>query len=50
MITNFFFAIDVGNTDIVIALIKNFKIYKMNRIKTIDFKRKKKNYLKILQR
>ena len=46
MITNIFFAIDVGNTDIVIALIKNFKIYKMNRIKTIDFKRKKKKLFK----
>ena len=46
MITNSFFAIDVGNTEIVIALIKNFKIYKMNRIKTIDFKRKKKKLFK----
>ena len=50
MITNNFFAIDVGNTEIVIALIKNFKIYKINIIKTIFFKKKKKNYLKILHR
>ena len=41
MNTNNFFVIDVGNTEIVIALIKNFKIYKMDRIKTIDFKKKK---------
>ena len=49
MITNSFFAIDVGNTEIVIALIKNFKIYKMNRIKTIDFKKKNlfKNFTQI---
>ena len=43
---NNFFAIDVGNTEIVIALIKNFKIYKVNRIKTIDFKKKRKNLFK----
>ena len=49
MNTNNFFVIDVGNTEIVIALIKNFKIYKMDRIKTIDFKKKKlfKNFIEI---
>ena len=47
---NNFFAIDVGNTEIVIALIKNFKIYKVNRIKTIDFKKKERIYLKNLHK
>ena len=38
---NNFFIIDVGNTDIVIALIKDFQIYKIKRYKTIDFRNKK---------
>ena len=46
MNSNNFFAIDVGNTEIVIALIRNFKIYKVNRIKTIDFKKGKKKLFK----
>ena len=37
---NNFFVIDVGNTDTVIALIKNFKIYKIKRFKTIELKKK----------
>ena len=37
---NNFFVIDVGNTDIIIALIKNFKIFKIKRFKTIDAKNK----------
>ena len=38
---NNFFTIDVGNTDIVIALIKDFQIYKIKRYKTIDIRNKK---------
>ena len=38
---NNFFIIDVGNTDIVIALIKDYQIYKIKRYKTIDFRNKK---------
>jgi len=41
MSDNNFFTIDVGNTDIVIALIKNFKIYKIKRYKTCDYRNKK---------
>ena len=42
----FFFAIDVGNTDINIALILNYKIHKKYRVKTVDFiKRKNINLL-----
>ena len=37
---NNFFVIDVGNTDTVIALIKNFKNYKIKRFKTIELKKK----------
>ena len=37
---NNFFVIDVGNTDIVAALIKNFKIFKIKRFKTNDIKKK----------
>ena len=37
---NNFFVIDVGNTDIVVAIIKNFKIFKIKRFKTIDIKKK----------
>ena len=37
---NNFFVIDVGNTDIVAAIIKNFKIFKIKRFKTIDIKKK----------
>ena len=37
---NNFFVIDVGNTDIIVALIKNFKIFKIKRFKTIDIKNK----------
>ena len=40
---NFFFVIDVGNTNIVIALVKNFKIYQIVRFETLKFK--KNNYL-----
>ena len=46
---NNFFAVDAGNTEIVIALIKNFKIYKIDRVKIKDFK-KKKIFLKNLNR
>ena len=46
MNTNNFFVIDVGNTEIVIALIKNFKIIKWIELKLYILK--KKNYLKIL--
>ena len=49
MNANNFFAIDAGNTDIVIALVKDFKIYKVNRIKTIDFKKKKNLFKKFMQ-
>ena len=49
MNTNNFFVIDAGNTDIVIALVKDFKIYKVNRIKTIDFKKKKNLFKKFMQ-
>ena len=38
---NNFFVIDAGNTDIIVALIKNFSIYKIKRFKTISFKKKK---------
>ena len=38
---NNFFAIDIGNTDIVVALIRNYKIHKIKRVKTIDFIKKK---------
>ena len=41
MNVNNFFAIDVGNTNIVVALIKNFKINKIKKFKTKDFKKKK---------
>jgi len=37
---NNFFVIDVGNTDIVVAIIKNFKIFKIKRFKTIVIKKK----------
>ena len=37
---NNFFVIDAGNTDIIVALIKNFKIFKIKRFKTIDIKNK----------
>ena len=37
---NNFFVIDVGNTDIVVAIIQNFKIFKIKRFKTIDIKKK----------
>lgn len=37
----FFFAIDVGNTDITVALIFNYKINKKYRLKTIDFEKNK---------
>ena len=40
---NNFFVIDVGNTDIVVAIIQNFKIFKIKRFKTIVVK--KKNFL-----
>ena len=33
-LNNFFFVIDVGNTEIVISLIKDFKIFKTKRLKT----------------
>ena len=46
---NNFFAVDAGNTEIVIALIKNFKIYKIDRVKKKDFKKKKK-FLKNLKK
>ena len=36
-----FIVIDVGNTDLVIALILNFKIYKVFRYKTKKFKENK---------
>ena len=45
MNVNNFFAIDVGNTNIVVALIKNFKINKIKKFKTNDFKKKKFFYL-----
>ena len=41
MSINNFFVIDVGNTDIVVAFIKNFKIFEIKRFKTIDIKKKK---------
>ena len=37
---NNFFVIDVGNTDIVVAIIQNFKIFKIKRFKTIVIKKK----------
>ena len=37
---NNFFVIDVGNTDIVVAIIQNFKIFKIKRFKTIVVKKK----------
>ena len=40
MSSNNFFVIDAGNTDICVALIKNFKIIKIIRLKTIDIKDK----------
>ena len=40
MNVNNFFVIDVGNTNIIIALIKNLKIFKIERFKTIDIKNK----------
>ena len=46
MTRNNFFVIDAGNTEIVIALIKNFKIYKINRIETNVFKKRKNNLFK----
>ena len=49
MNTNNFFAVDAGNTEIVIALIKNFKIYKIDRVKEKILK-KKKIFLKNLNR
>ena len=49
MNTNNFFAVDAGNTEIVIALIKNFKIYKIDRFKTKDFKKKKNIFKKFKQ-
>ena len=39
MKNNFFYAIDVGNSDTVVALIKNYKILKINRYQT-DFLKK----------
>ena len=42
---NNFFVIDVGNTDIVVAIIKNFKIFKVKRFKTIVIKKKKFFYI-----
>ena len=42
MNNNFFFVIDVGNTDIVIAFIKNYKIFKIKRFKTTFFINSKK--------
>ena len=47
---NNFFVIDVGNTDIVVALIKNFKIFKIKRFKTIVIKKKIFFYLKNLMK
>ena len=41
---NFFFVIDVGNTEIVVALIRNTKIFMLKRFKTEDFKKKKRKY------
>ena len=38
----FFFVLDVGNSDIVISLIKNFKIYKIKRLKTKNFRNNNK--------
>lgn len=49
MNTNNFFAVDAGNTEIVIALIKNFKIYKIDRVKIKDFKKKKNIFKKFKQ-
>ena len=40
MNVNNFFVIDVGNTNIIVALIKNLKIFKIERFKTIDIKNK----------
>jgi len=39
---NNFFVIDVGNTDIVVAIIQNFKIFKIKRFKTKPMLRIKK--------
>ena len=36
-----FIVIDVGNRDVVVAFIKNFKIYKENRIETKIIKQNK---------
>ena len=47
MKNNFFYTIDVGNSDTVVALIKNYKILKINRYKT-DFL-KKKNFFNNLR-
>ena len=40
MSSNNFFVIDAGNTDICVALIKNFKIIKIIKLKNIDIKDK----------
>ena len=48
-VNKFFFVIDVGNTELIIALIKNFKIFKTKRINIEIFRRNRKifNYFKI---
>ena len=43
MSDNYFFTIDVGNTETSIALIKNYNIDLIKKIKTINLKKKKIN-------
>ena len=43
---NNYFVIDAGNTEIVVAFIKNNKIFQLIRIKTIDFKKNNNIFFK----